>query len=186
MELDPFNLMLGPSIQVRAAFKLEDDHPKKRESRAFIFPSKISCSFFKILVQSGARFPPCMRPVEAMPPNDRFVCLNTTMLVMDANWTTRKKTTSGGRGDKPLLPLGILDPIVDNAMLRNSSCSLQDICGMSDFSSTATPDQSFRFFTSLFVHSGVLHYLLNALLLWLFAADLEKVMNPIRFACGYL
>jgi hypothetical protein len=126
-----------------------------------------------------------MRFIEAMPPNDRFVCLNTTLSVMDANWTAMKKATSGGssRSDKPP-PLGILDPIIDDSALYNSSCSLQDVCGMSDFSSTATPDQSFRFFTSLFVHSGVLHYLLNVLFLWLFATDLEKVMNPIRFACG--
>ncbi|KAI8334994.1 hypothetical protein BC941DRAFT_378335 [Chlamydoabsidia padenii] len=149
MELEPFNVMLGPSIQ--------------------------------ILVQSGARFPPCMRPTLVMPPNDRFVCLNTTLATMNATWTTIKKTTGGDH-----VTLGILDPIPGDSHLVNSSCSLQDICGMSGFASTTSPDQSFRFFTSLFIHSGILHYLINALLLWFVAMDLEKVMNPIRFSAVYI
>ncbi|CAO3592480.1 unnamed protein product [Absidia cylindrospora] len=79
MELDPFNIMLGPSIQ--------------------------------ILVQSGARFPPCMRPTEVMPPEERYVCLNTTLSTMNSTWTTLKKSGtgngSGGDSNKTRYTLGI-------------------------------------------------------------------------------
>ncbi|CAO3626111.1 unnamed protein product [Cunninghamella echinulata] len=47
LELDPFNYMLGPSIQ--------------------------------ILIETGARYSPCMRPIESMPANESYVCLNTTL-----------------------------------------------------------------------------------------------------------
>ncbi|SAM04683.1 hypothetical protein [Absidia glauca] len=149
LELDPFNVMLGPSIQ--------------------------------ILIQTGARFPPCMRPTEVMQPDARYVCLNTTLSTMNATWTTLRKTDNG----KATVP-GILDPISDPGLLQNSSCSLQDICGMSGFAYTLVPDQSFRFFTPLFVHAGVLHYLIDACLLWFVAKDLERIMNPIRFAAVYI
>lgn len=118
-----------------------------------------------------------MRPTEVMKPDARFVCLNTTLSTMNATWTTLRKTDNG----KATVP-GILDPISDPGLLQNSSCSLQDICGMSGFAYTLIPDQSFRFFTPLFVHAGVLHYLVDACLLWFVAKDLERVMNPIRFA----
>jgi hypothetical protein len=118
-----------------------------------------------------------MRPTEVMQPDARYVCLNTTLSTMNATWTTLRKTDNG----KATVP-GILDPISDPGLLQNSSCSLQDICGMSGFAYTLVPDQSFRFFTPLFVHAGVLHYLIDACLLWFVAKDLERVMNPIRFA----
>jgi hypothetical protein len=118
-----------------------------------------------------------MRPTEVMQPDARYVCLNTTLSTMNATWTTLRKSDNG----KATVP-GILDPISDPGLLQNSSCSLQDICGMSGFAYTLVPDQSFRFFTPLFVHAGVLHYLIDACLLWFVAKDLERVMNPIRFA----
>ncbi|KAI8342066.1 hypothetical protein BC941DRAFT_390761 [Chlamydoabsidia padenii] len=154
MELDPFNIMLGPSIQ--------------------------------ILIQTGARFPPCMRPTEVMKPDGRFVCLNTTLSTMNSTWTTIRKIDN--KTTSPLTKtLDILDPIGDaTSLLQNTSCSLQDICGMSGFAYPSIPDQSFRFFTPLFIHTGVLHYLVNACLLWFVAKDLERVMNPIRFTAVYI
>lgn len=129
-----------------------------------------------------------MRRTEVMPPEERYVCLNTTLSTMNSTWTTLKKSGtgngSGGDNNRSRYTLGMLDPIFDvaNPGIQNNSCSLQDICGMSGFAYTDMPDQSFRFFTPLFVHTGVLHYLINALLHWFVAMELERVMNPIRFA----
>ncbi|KAI8092550.1 uncharacterized protein BX664DRAFT_327569 [Halteromyces radiatus] len=122
-----------------------------------------------------------MRPTKVMPVDERYVCLNTTLPIMNATWTSLRK------GDKRT-PLGLLDPIFDVASpgIQNTSCSLQDICGMSGFANASVPDQTFRFFTPLFLHTGALHLLIDGALHWFVAKDLERVMNPIRFAGVYI
>ncbi|ORZ08375.1 hypothetical protein BCR42DRAFT_425013 [Absidia repens] len=124
-----------------------------------------------------------MRATQAMPPHERYICLNTTLSVMPDG-------VSPGDHSKfpPSTALELLHPIPStaNPAFLNASCSLQDICGMSGFSSTSEPDQSFRFFTPLFVHTGIIHYFINVFLHWLLVMDLERVMNPIRFAVVYL
>ncbi|KAI8072695.1 rhomboid family-domain-containing protein [Gongronella butleri] len=141
VELDPFNVMLGPSLQ--------------------------------ILIQSGARFPPCMRPTAMMPASDRYVCLNTTVPL----------SPSGGD-----FSVRLLDPIFERAspITQSSSCSLQDICGMSGFVHNNAPDQTFRFFTPMFVHTGIVHFAINALAHWFLTLDMERVINPIRFTVLYI
>ncbi|ORX44585.1 hypothetical protein DM01DRAFT_1398621 [Hesseltinella vesiculosa] len=141
IELDPFNVMLGPSLQ--------------------------------ILIQSGARFPPCMRPTASMPPQERYVCLNTT-------------TTSGLNGNE--IAARLLDPIIDRAspITQSSACSLQEICGMTGFINATNPDQTFRFFTPLFVHTGIVQFVINAVAHWFIATGIEQILNPVKFTVLYL
>lgn len=139
--------------------------------------------FFKILIESGARFSPCMRPIESMPANESYVCLNTTLpsKITDPNNNTTTYL-------KPVPATNILHRIYDlspNNRYNNTdlpSCKLQDICGMSGFVNEAKPDQNFRFFTPIFVHSGLIHYVVNVIFHWYWAMDLERLMNPIRFS----
>ncbi|CAO3626115.1 unnamed protein product [Cunninghamella echinulata] len=57
---------------------------------------------------------------------------------------------------------------------------------MSGFVTATKPDQSFRFFTPIFVHAGVFHYIINAMIHWFWAMNLERMMNPIRFSVVYI
>lgn len=137
MELDPFNVMFGPSIQV--------------------------------LVQSGARYPPCMLNSTHMPPTRRYICINaTTAAAMET------------------MPVSLFDPALSpnettSLVTTPSTCSLQDICGFGGFSNPRTPDQAFRFLTPLFVHSGLLHCAANlAVLMWI-GIKLERLTGSWRF-----
>ncbi|CAO3609421.1 unnamed protein product [Cunninghamella blakesleeana] len=147
LELDPFNYMIGPSVQ--------------------------------ILIESGARFSPCMRPIESMPANESYVCLNSTLPSKITNPNNDSTTYL-----KPIPATNILHSVYDLSLNSTElpTCKLQDICGMSGFVNETKPDQNFRFFTPIFVHSGLIHYIIIALFHWYWAVDLERIMNPIRFS----
>ncbi|KAI9310498.1 rhomboid family-domain-containing protein, partial [Dichotomocladium elegans] len=100
----------------------------------------------QVLVQSGARYPPCMRSTSRMPPDRNYICINTVL------------------------------------SFEPSTCSLQEICGFSGFSDPLKPDQAFRFFSPLFVHSGLLHCVVNLIALYWVAIPLERVINGWRFS----
>ena len=122
-----------------------------------------------MLVQSGARYPPCMLNSTHMPPTHRYICINaTTAAAMET------------------MPVSLFDPALPanettSLVTTPSTCSLQDICGFGGFSNPRTPDQAFRFLTPLFVHSGLLHCAVNlAVLMWI-GIKLERLMGSWRF-----
>lgn len=59
-------------------------------------------------------------------------------------------------------------------------CSLEDVCGFGGFSNPKIPDQSFRFLTPLFVHTGVFHCVIDIALLFLIGSRLEPAFNGLR------
>lgn len=133
----------------------------------------------EIMIQMGARFPPCMRYIESMPPDEHYVCLHTIAEKNKAPKTSNQtKNVSNGQ------PLLLLDSVVDLAdpRLINSSCSLSSICGMTAFHQAHVPDQSFRLLTPMFLHTGLIHLSINLSVLILLCAKVERVMNPLRFA----
>ncbi|ORZ02477.1 rhomboid family-domain-containing protein [Syncephalastrum racemosum] len=136
LELEPFNIMIGPSIQ--------------------------------ILIQCGARYAPCMRNSTYMPPAQRYVCLNTT--------ETLSLNQNGS--------LTLFNPAMN--LREESTCSLQDICGMGGFKDAQMPDQAFRFITPLFVHTGLLHFSLNMAVLFILGPRIERRMNALRFGVLYI
>lgn len=162
-ELEPFNYMLGPSME--------------------------------IMIQVGARFAPCMRHVDSMPPEERYVCLHTiaekdktptaaaaaaaaTLAAMGKN---KNLTTAGGQS------LLLLDPVVNLAdpRLLNSSCSLSSICGMTAFHQNQVPDQTYRLLTPLFIHTGLIHLIINLTVLIKLGAKVERIINSLRFSCKF-
>lgn len=160
-ELEPFNYMLGPSME--------------------------------IMIQVGARFAPCMRHVDSMPPEERYVCLHTiaekdktptaaaaaaTLAAMGKN---KNLTTAGGQS------LLLLDPVVNLAdpRLLNSSCSLSSICGMTAFHQNQVPDQTYRLLTPLFIHTGLIHLIINLAVLIKLGAKVERIINSLRFSCKF-
>jgi len=62
------------------------------------------------------------------------------------------------------------------------TCTLEQICGFGGFGSStiATPNQTFRFFTALWLHVGVVHLLLNGLVLLTSSALVEKQMGTLK------
>lgn len=67
----------------------------------------------------------------------------------------------------------------------STSCSLEQICGFGGFKDPSVPDQSFRFFTPIFIHAGIIHLLMNMLTQLRLGAQLEKELGPLRFAILY-
>ncbi|KAI9264761.1 hypothetical protein BY458DRAFT_458144 [Sporodiniella umbellata] len=139
-------------------------------NKIFIGPSQNSGEFFELnpingmvgpsvesMIQTGARFTPCMKPIQSMPASDLYVCLKTTTLNENLN---------------------LLAPSAPHWI--NSSCSLAQICGMASFHQDEIPDQTVRFITPLVVHSGIIHLFLNVILLLVLGIKLEKSINPLR------
>lgn len=163
-ELNPFNYMLGPSME--------------------------------IMIQVGARFAPCMRHVDSMPPDERYVCLHTI--------AEKNKTPSAAAAAAAVAALGksnssstawvgsqsmlLLDPVVNlgDPRILNSSCSLSSICGMTAFHQNQVPDQTYRLLTPLFIHTGLIHLLLNLAVLVILGARVERIINSLRFSCRSL
>ncbi|KAF1806340.1 hypothetical protein V8B55DRAFT_1323600 [Mucor lusitanicus] len=102
----------------------------------------------EIMIQVGARFAPCMRHVDSMPPDEL---------------------------------VNLADP-----RLLNSSCSLSSICGMTTFHQNQVPDQTYRLLTPLFIHTGLIHLLINLAVLVILGAKVERIINSLRFSLLYI
>jgi membrane associated rhomboid family serine protease len=60
------------------------------------------------------------------------------------------------------------------------TCTLEDICGFGGFGNDGIPNQTFRFFTPLWLHVGVVHLLLNGLVLLTSSALVEKQIGTLK------
>lgn len=122
------------------------------------------------LIQSGARYPPCMRNTTAMPPEEQYICFSQPY---EANGHAGVKDNN----NQPDLP--------DFNNPRQSLCSLQHVCGMGGFLRPSVPDQTFRFITPLFVHAGLVPLLCNIAGLLTIGRSLERVTNAVRMLIIY-
>lgn len=61
------------------------------------------------------------------------------------------------------------------------TCSLETICGFGGFGADGKPHQTFRFFTPLWLHVGVVHLLLNGLVLLTSSRLVEKQMGTLKW-----
>ncbi|KAG2228142.1 hypothetical protein INT45_009188 [Circinella minor] len=144
----------------------------------------------QILIQTGARFPPCMRHTAHMPPTQNYICINATTaetiqtstflslfeseneaFTTQPPWEQQNNITKGNHNDD---------------RMELSICSLEDICGFGGFANKKTPDQAFRFLTPLFVHSGLVHWGLNMIALVSIGFKLERLMSGWRFGVAYV
>lgn len=162
-ELEPINVMLGPSIE--------------------------------ILIQAGARFPPCMRHVDAMSFDQRYICLHTIQqntLTAEAIATANSHNSSSSNNNLVAAAnhqLRLLEPIVNNNLQQedpsffNATCSLSTLCGMTAFHQHGQPDQTFRFLTPMFIHTGLVHLCINMAVIVLLGVKVERTINSLRFSC---
>ncbi|KAI0332006.1 rhomboid-domain-containing protein [Cubamyces sp. BRFM 1775] len=72
----------------------------------------------------------------------------------------------------------------DTANPATLLCSLEDICAFGGFHGE-TPDQWFRFITPIFLHAGLIHFLLNMLAQLTASAQVEREMGTISFLVLY-
>ncbi|KAI8643624.1 rhomboid family-domain-containing protein [Parasitella parasitica] len=148
----------------------------------------------EIMIQVGARFAPCMRHVDSMPPEERYVCLHTIAEKNKTPAAAAAATAVAALGKNNSLTMGggqsllLLDPVVNLAdpRLLNSSCSLQSICGMTTFHQNKVPDQTYRLLTPLFIHTGLIHLTINLAVLIVLGAKVERILNCLRFSVLYL
>lgn len=164
-EADPFNYMLGPSVQT--------------------------------LIQTGARYVPCMRNTTMMPSDERYVCLRRPVFSTNGKDGVRREdlvqldeNTVDEDGD-PSNGMRLFETAIPSAEPANAilGCTLEDVCGMGGFVSydaqLLRPDQSFRFLTPLFVHSGLIALAANLALHVHIGLALEPIINGVRLALVY-
>ncbi|KAI7906902.1 rhomboid family-domain-containing protein [Cokeromyces recurvatus] len=70
--------------------------------------------------------------------------------------------------------------------LQSDTCTLEQLCGFNGFSHGDTPDQSFRFVLPIFLHAGVIHYLINMLTHLRLGVDLERSLGTVRYMVLYM
>ncbi|KAI8093838.1 rhomboid family-domain-containing protein [Halteromyces radiatus] len=72
-----------------------------------------------------------------------------------------------------------------NCYRTGETCSLETLCGFGGFNG-ANPDQSFRFFYPIFMHAGIVHFLLNMLTHLRLGVDLERALGMPRYVLLYI
>ncbi|KZT05852.1 rhomboid-domain-containing protein [Laetiporus sulphureus 93-53] len=73
----------------------------------------------------------------------------------------------------------------DTANPVTSACDLETICNFGGFHDKA-PNQWFRFITPVFLHAGIIHYLLNMLAQMTVSAQVEREMGSVCFFILYI
>lgn len=73
---------------------------------------------------------------------------------------------------------------ISNCFTSGSQCTIEQLCGFGGFGGSA-PNQSFRFFIPIFMHGGIIHYLLNMLTHLRLGADLERAYGLPRYLVLY-
>ncbi|TCD67090.1 hypothetical protein EIP91_000553 [Steccherinum ochraceum] len=84
------------------------------------------------------------------------------------------------------LPLDTQFPCLnDTANPPDRLCPLEEVCGFGGFRDDSEPDQWFRFITPIFLHAGIIHFLLNMLAQLTAAAEMEREMGSGGFLIVY-
>ena len=135
------------------------------------------------LIQSGARYIPCMRNTTAMPPDERYVCFSKPYASAEDGFAGSKDDDNEPEEDLRQL----INPVLEltSPVAVRTTCSLEDVCGMGGFLFESVPDQSFRLITPLFVHSGLIQLGCNLIPHVMIGARMERVMNSLNLALVY-
>ncbi|KAI9205788.1 rhomboid family-domain-containing protein [Polychytrium aggregatum] len=115
-----------------------------------------------ILMLMGARYVPCMR---------------ATRYYDSTSGTTIDLTTPGLT---VACPSGISP---QNATLYNGLCTFTDLCG---FNGALPHNQFFRFLTPIFLHGGILHFLMNMMFQLRTGLQMERDFGSLRYSIIYL
>ncbi|KAI9300322.1 rhomboid family-domain-containing protein [Cunninghamella echinulata] len=75
--------------------------------------------------------------------------------------------------------------VIDGCFVPGKQCTIEELCGFGGFDSQP-PNQTFRFFYPIFMHAGVVHFLLNMLTHLRLGADLERAYGLPRYVVLYI
>lgn len=76
---------------------------------------------------------------------------------------------------------------IDNCYQNASStCTLEELCGFGGFGPSGVPSQSFRFVLPIFMHAGIIHFLMNMLTHLRLGVDLERALGTPRYVFLYM
>ncbi|KAL0087044.1 rhomboid family-domain-containing protein [Phycomyces blakesleeanus] len=67
----------------------------------------------------------------------------------------------------------------------DATCTLEELCGFGGFES-GIPDQSFRFVLPIFLHAGIVHFLMNMLTHLRLGIDIEREIGLPRYVLLYM
>lgn len=99
------------------------------------------------MVNLGARFTPCIRPVPSFPPST----------------------------------------LIGNCYAEQTdTCTVEQLCGFGGFGPDGIADQTFRFVVPIFMHAGVIHFLMNMLTHLRLGVDLERELGTPRYVVLYM
>ncbi|KAM3859739.1 inactive rhomboid protein 1 isoform 2-T2 [Diretmus argenteus] len=74
----------------------------------------------------------------------------------------------------------------EEATLCSQVACMDDVCGLLPFLNPEIPDQFYRLWLSLFLHAGILHFLVSALFQMTVLRDLEKLAGWLRISIIYI
>ncbi|ORZ18938.1 rhomboid family-domain-containing protein [Absidia repens] len=66
------------------------------------------------------------------------------------------------------------------------TCTLAEMCGFPSSTTNVIPDQAYRFVTPIFMHVGIVHFLLNMLTHLRLGVDLERSLGMPRYVLLYM
>ncbi|XP_065560477.1 inactive rhomboid protein 2-like [Artemia franciscana] len=72
-----------------------------------------------------------------------------------------------------------------DATLCSQVDCMGDVCGMIPFLNPDRPDQFYRVFISLFIHAGIVHFLITLGFQFIIMRDLERLCGPLRVGLIY-
>ena len=72
-----------------------------------------------------------------------------------------------------------------NCFHESEQCTVEEMCGFGGFGGKE-PDQSFRFIAPIFLHAGIVHYIMNMLCHLRLGADLECILGAPRYIVLYM
>ncbi|CAB4431510.1 unnamed protein product [Rhizophagus irregularis] len=102
------------------------------------------------LIRLGARFVPCMKPIQSIPDGAVFPCIDQSL-----------------------------------PDITQGQCTLESLCGLGGFNN-GKPNQWFRFITPIFLHGGVVHFLVNMIFQLQTGRQVESDMGWWRYSIIYM
>ncbi|POW23356.1 hypothetical protein PSHT_00346 [Puccinia striiformis] len=140
----------------------------------------------EVLINTGARFTPCIKNVPALS-NIPFPCLNSTSSLNTCSQSLESVCGFGGF-DVPGQPDQKFR-FVMKLILLSLYCFFVDICILSRKQihlSTKTDEKQPQQVLPLFLHAGLIHYLLNIAVQLTSSALIERQMGSLRFILLYI
>ncbi|KAI9189399.1 hypothetical protein H9P43_000832 [Blastocladiella emersonii ATCC 22665] len=139
----------------------------------------------EILIQVGARFVPCMKPSTVLPASGNPPTPIACLIPPSAGGGAAVNAT--GANGVPVAGQYLCNwGTFCGKLAPTSSTSMANVAAAGQDSAAAKPTQWFRFILPLFLHAGVVHFVMNITFQWTAVKSLERDWGWFRIAPVYL